>query len=195
MIRLKYVFTGFLAILFVFVISIISCSCGKLERAKKIQIPPEIKEDKIKLVDFYRNRGDIENMISTLQEAIKKKDNPWLELTMLGDCYVDKKQFTLAEETLEKAIKINPNASYIYKAFGRLYLEEGEYEKASEYLKKALEIVDATSGEKAHAYYELARLNYAQGDIKFATRYIKMALSLFPEKTYFKAFLEELEKK
>lgn len=194
--RLKFVGMGFLLGLFVFVVAIVGITISKMHetQAQIKEVPMEIKADKFKLAQSYRSEGDIEKAISTLKELIKEIENPGPELTLLGECYIDKKQYKLAEETLKKAIEITPESPYALRAYAALDIQLARYAEALEYINKALKF-SSTPSDQAYGYAQLANLYGAQNKIDKAIESAQKAVDLFPEDVYFQSILIELEKK
>lgn len=189
--RLKFVGMGFLMGLFVFVVAVVGIN---ETQAQIKEVPMEIKADKFKLAQSYRSEGDIEKAISTLKELIKEIENPGPELTLLGECYIDKKQYKLAEETLKKAIEITPESPYALRTYAALDIQLARYDEALEYINKALKFATIPSDE-AYAYAQLANLYGAQNKIDKAIESAQKAVDLLPENVYFQGLLMELEKK
>lgn len=196
--KLKYLLGRFFMGLSIFVISLILIfATGEIieaEKAKETQVSSQTKST-LELADYYRSKGDNDKAITVLQEAIKNKERPWPELTVLSECYIAKKDYKLAEEALRKAMKFESNpkfASHIYRTYGTLYLEQKKFKQALKYLKKAIRFAD-TPFKKADAYYHLARLDYAQKKVDSAIKNVKEALKLIPDNNYFNDFLKELE--
>jgi tetratricopeptide (TPR) repeat protein len=195
-------FSTIVSVIVVFPMMIFAgCKSDKLTKdVKVVQEEKLLMEDEnsvLKMADYYRNKEkNIDKAIAILQEAIKKNENAWPELTVLSECYITKKEYVLAENALKKAMAIESNPqriSHIFRVYGTLYSEQKKFKEAFEYLNNALQYAD-TPSKKADAYHHLARLNYAQKNFTSALTNINKAMELAPNNIYFSEFLNEIKK-
>ena len=110
-------------------------SYGGLEKNDKaiecIQKANELKNDylfKNNLALQYRSKGDYENAVRYLKEAIEEKENSQLWVNLAG-VYGEQNMIEESEKCCVRALKIDPNnaAAYIDLAFSYFY--QGNFEK------------------------------------------------------------------
>jgi tetratricopeptide (TPR) repeat protein len=58
----------------------------------------------------------------------------------MGNCYLELKLYSDAENSYNKALALSPNDPEIFKNLGFLYLKQDNYDSALKYFKKALDL-------------------------------------------------------
>lgn len=173
------------------------------------------KVDEKKILDsakVLRNESKFEEAINKINLLLIKKPTGIKALVLLGEIYIEKKDFVSAENTLlialEKGTSLE-DKSWIYRTLGRLYRESTMYHMANdkpeerlrkssialEYLKKAKEsaIESGNDTDKIWSFYEVAYIFYLCKDYTLAKENIEIALNYEPGNKYFKELLGNIE--
>jgi tetratricopeptide (TPR) repeat protein len=151
----------------------------------------EEKHNTFKLAEQYKLNGDLDKAISILKAAIEEGAVDPSILALLGDCYIDKGEFKLAEQALEDALFLDGSESpYANRTYARLHLEMKNYDEALSYLEKALN-VSTTDQDKAQCYAFYAIIYRSQGKPEEANQSAREAIKLMPENEFFKTLLQE----
>jgi Tetratricopeptide repeat len=125
---------------------------------KDLAIPEPARLEFSKGEEAMRSKNADES-VKHFQKAIKLYDAYPQAYRMLGDAYVEKRQWPEAEAALKKSIELQPEFAQAYFDLGALRNQTKNYAGAEEILKKGLELTpDATVGK-----YELAKTYWAMG--------------------------------
>ncbi len=81
--------------------------------------------------------GDYKNALDLFRSIENKDDDV---LNYIGSCYIQLKEFNLAESIFVKQKEANPNNARPYYKLGQLYILKGDLETAESYLQSALSI-------------------------------------------------------
>ena len=138
----------------------------------------------------YQAKGEFNNSISILEEALKRGKKNFNFWNNLGLTYLKIKNYNKAEECLLEAIKLNPKFINTLNNLGNLYIELNNFEKAEFYLKKALEV----NNKILETNYNLATLLQSIGKIKDAKAFYKKTLEINEDFTRADFGLAMLEK-
>jgi len=111
-----------------------------------------------------------------LQKAISIYSDFYEAHFLLGQLYMDEKQWQKAEDALRRAVKINPKAVIAMVSLGEVYRRQKKYQEAQKLLEEVLRI-DNSSWE---GHYTLGRVHWELKDIKKAGLHIARTLELQP---------------
>jgi tetratricopeptide (TPR) repeat protein len=92
----------------------------------------------------FKEMGLLDEAIAQFQVALQGGANPLATLESLGECFVEKGQFTLASRVLERALRL-PGASEadllgVYYLLARCEEANGQYERARELIERVLAV-------------------------------------------------------
>ena len=122
----------------------------------------------------YQAKGQFNNSILILEEALKKGNKNFNFWNNLGLGYLKIKNFDKAEECLSKANKLNPKFINTLNNLGNLYVELNKFDEAQSFFRKALEIDDNI----IETNYNLATLLQSIGKIKEAKEFYNKTLQI-----------------
>lgn len=128
------------------------------------------------LAGAYRKKGNKEEAISILNEALKFAPDNFLILQHLGSIYIDINP-EKAKSYLKKTILIYSNSIYAHCNLGKVYMNEGKWDEALVYFKTAINL-DRTF---AFAYTNLGICLENKGEDEKAIENLQMAIALNPE--------------
>jgi len=164
--------------------------------------------DELGVAKKLRDTGKIEEAVDKINQILKTRPGNVRALTLLGEVYLQKKDFVTAGNTLQEALKNNSNpddASWIYRTLGRFYFEsamnnndtkkEG-FGQSLDCLEKAIRFADKSNNvaDKAWAHYEIATVYHNKKNYPKAQENLKMALEYEPENGHFRELRTLLEK-
>lgn len=150
----------------------LSISCQHNPSSSSIESSPEIissptppipvvsAEDKKKAANLrqiglqYRQQGQIEKAINSLQESVNLDPQNLSGLVVLGWTYHLNQQGNRATETLKNALKVDKNHVPALNALGIVYLVNNDLDKAVEIHNKAIDL--KPDNEIAHYNLSLA---------------------------------------
>ncbi len=142
---------------------------------------------------YFRNIGEIEKAIQSLEESIKytdlEDDNSVRSYIELGSCYEEigeeEKQVECYQKAMEHGEKQGDYAALtqLYNSWGIYYAERGDTQKGEELFKKSLECARSVWGEEsagvANVYQKLASNCNLEGRYEEAIQYSEKALHIF----------------
>jgi tetratricopeptide (TPR) repeat protein len=91
------------------------------------------------LVRLYMKQGSVAAAISACEAHVRRYGGDAFAWDLLGQVYVDKKEYRKAEGAFRKAIAAKPDAMESYLLLGRMHLREGEYQKGRAVYEDALQ--------------------------------------------------------
>jgi Tfp pilus assembly protein PilF len=100
------------------------------------------------------NKGKAEKAIPHLEKAVSLYPQFQQAYLLLGQAYIDQKQWNKAEVTLIQALKVDPNKTEAYFMLGDMYYQQKNYPGAERALVGGLQIDD----NNWQAHYTLARV-------------------------------------
>jgi tetratricopeptide (TPR) repeat protein len=89
----------------------------------------------------YKDMGLVDEAISQFQVALRGGANPLATLEVLGDCFVEKGQHTLAARVLERALQVDAADAELIGVFyllGRCKETLGDFRAAADYFERVL---------------------------------------------------------
>jgi tetratricopeptide (TPR) repeat protein len=89
----------------------------------------------------YKDMGLVDEAISQFQVALRGGANPLATLEVLGDCFVEKGQHTLAARVLERALQVDAADAELIGVFyllGRCKETLGDSRAAADYFERVL---------------------------------------------------------
>jgi tetratricopeptide (TPR) repeat protein len=111
------------------------------------------------------------------QNAVKAYGNYPQAYRMLGEAYLQQKDWKRAEMALRRSIDLAPEQGPSYVDLGAVKNQEEDYPAAEEALKKGLEL----SPNSTPAKYELAKTYWAEGRWQDAEPYAEAAVKAVPD--------------
>lgn len=114
--------------------------------------------------------------ITELQKAIRIHADFFEAQLLLGNIYVDERQWDKAEETLRRALQIDPQAVTAMVSLGEVHRRQKKYAEAQNVLENALKL-DNNSWE---ANYTLGRVHWELKDLAKSGRYVGRTIELQP---------------
>ncbi len=94
----------------------------------------------VRLAEELRLEGNMEEAIRICQDGIKEYPDYLTGRIVLGKCYYDQQNFSLAMESFREALKIDPENIVAFKYIGDILQKKGDAVLASEYYKRVKEI-------------------------------------------------------
>ena len=111
------------------------------------------------------------------QNAVKAYENYPQAYRMLGEAYLQQKDWKRAEAALRRSLELDPKLAASYVDLGAVKNQEKDYPAAEEALKKGLEL----SPDAALAKYELAKTYWAVGRWQDAAPYAEATVKAVPD--------------
>lgn len=111
------------------------------------------------------------------QNAVKTYENYPQAYRMLGEAYLQEKDWIRAETALRRSIELAPELGPSYVDLGAVKNQQKDYPAAEEALKKGLEL----SPNSTPAKYELAKTYWAEGRWQDAVPYAEAAVKAVPD--------------
>jgi Tfp pilus assembly protein PilF len=118
-----------------------------------------------------------EDGVKHFQKAVKIYDNYPRAYRMLGESYLELKDWKKSEDALKKSISLDPKLAAAYVDLGAVYNQEKNYTQAEETLKKGLELSPDAVGAK----YELAKTYWALNRWQDAAPLAKATVTDLPD--------------
>jgi rhomboid protease GluP len=104
-------------------------------------------------------KGRFDEAIAALQTSAAHNPKDPVSLTLLGDAYLEKKDYARAESTLKRALELNPNSVRARRLLGLTYFGQGQYEETRQIYATLIQ----RDPKDADAYHQLglaqSRLN------------------------------------
>jgi tetratricopeptide (TPR) repeat protein len=130
--------------------------------------------------NYYKNG----NFSQAIEYSLKLVDSKNLDIKLnalhiLGNIYLNSKNYDLAIIYLEKIIQVKPDDTAVLQNLSSLYIQLADYNKAIQYSEKALEILP-------NEILPLIDIGYSQinmGRSDLSKKYLLKALSISPEDT------------
>jgi len=141
---------------------------------KALVCDPTADYIKRKLPVLLIKKGDIEQAVSLLKQAIAQEPKDTAQRSLLARIFIQQKQEPLAIEQFEAIISYAPDNEQILLRLGILLTQTGDYDRAKHYLNDLLKL-------KPEAYFArlyLARIGQSQGDVLTAELEYYKALEL-----------------
>ena len=127
----------------------------------------------------YQGKGDYDNSIELLKNALKSNPKNIFFLNNIGLSYFKKNDLINAEYYYKKAIEINPNYIKTLNNYGNLKKELNLFDEAIEYFKKALLLKD----DNLEINYNLSVLYQGLGHYEKAIKYLEKVTTIDPKFT------------
>ena len=140
-----------------------------------LQLDPQYVQVYILQSALFREKGEYENAITSLNNYIKIKKDDAAPYHYLGEIYEAKGDFKKAAAYYNKALLVKPDFHFSILSLANIYSTLGEYKKAKEKYLSALKVLPSEE-LKARVYSGLTHVNIAQGKYKQAIRNINQAL-------------------
>jgi membrane associated rhomboid family serine protease/tetratricopeptide (TPR) repeat protein len=116
------------------------------------------------------DRGEYDQAISALQNAVKRAPDDASAHAMLGASYLQKKQFDKAEASLTRALELRPRDPYTEYWLGVLYETTDRHEEARKILSDLVEQEPKQGAGLVLLGYTLERLNREEEAITMYSR-------------------------
>jgi len=140
-----------------------------------LQLDPQYVQVYILQSALFREKGEYESAISSLNNYVKIKKDDASPYHNLGEIYEAKGDFKKAAAYYNKALLVKPDFHFSILSLANIYSTLGEYKKAKEKYLSALKVLPSEE-LKARVYSGLTHVNMAQGKYKQAIRNINQAL-------------------
>ena len=127
----------------------------------------------------YQGKGDYDNSIELLKNALKSSPKNIFFLNNIGLSYFKKNELINAEYYYKKAMEINPNYINTLNNYGNLKKELNLFEEAIEYFDKALLLKD----DNLEINYNLSVLYQGLGLYEKAIKYLEKVTTINPKFT------------
>lgn len=124
----------------------------------------------------------VQNYISNIPDESQKH-------VILGNYYLDQRNFKEADANYQLALKSEPNSSYIHSCIGKLHFAKENWSLAEASFQKSVEL----DPQNAVRHNELGAVMFAQMKWKEAIEHYKMATKLAPENPNFRNNLATAE--
>ena len=128
----------------------------------------------------YLNRGDYDNAIENLTQAILLKPDKALAYFWRGKAYLDKGNYDSTITDLTQAILLKPDYVNAYVSRANAYYKKEDYDNAISDLTEAIEL----KPDDAYAYFGRGRTYYYKGDYDNAILDFTKAIELKPDDAY-----------
>lgn len=135
---------------------------------------PVGSRNKYKIGRGFFTRGDYNQAVQYLQEALKEDPNYLDALYMLGLSYYGQKNYAKAEEQLGLVIRYDPQFVEAYQYLGQIYMAQKKYDQAKAHFQK----MSGVPGGGVVAQYCLGVVYYQQQNLPMAEKSWKEAIRL-----------------
>ncbi len=143
---------------------------------KVLELKPDYNFAMLNVLNCYRFLGEVDKGIQEAQKFVKFFPNhPEFHL-ILGNFYLDKKEYDKAEESFRKAWEAG-HSPLALRDLGILYLMKDELDKAEEYLRRAI----SEKPDIKMAHYHLALIWEQRGDMWKAVKEYEKELEVNPD--------------
>ena len=113
------------------------------------------------LADSLMNVGRAEEAVAALEEAAKEAPLPTFGLFLLGNGYLELKQYGKAREQFEAALGIDPQSANVHYGLARAFAGLGQAEKAQKHREEYAKRKGQELARTADARPELRKLDWA----------------------------------
>jgi tetratricopeptide (TPR) repeat protein len=144
--------------------------------AGSLNIPDKAQQEFEKGEDALKAKQPEEGA-KHFEKAIKQYENYPEAYRMLGEAYLDQKDWKKAETALKRSIELDPKVAASYVDLGAVENQQQNYPAAEEALKKGL----ALAPDAAAAKYELAKTYWAMGRWQDAAPLAEETVTALPE--------------
>ena len=127
----------------------------------------------------YQSKGEFDNSIELLEDALKISPKNIFFLNNMGLSYYKKSELSKAEYYYKRALEVNPNYINVLSNYANLKKELEQFEEAKEYFKKANTIND----KSFEINYNLATVYQGLGEEDNAIKSYEKSLSINPKFT------------
>ncbi len=135
---------------------------------------PVSSRNKYKIGRGFFTRGDYNQAVQYLREALKEDPNYLDALYMLGLSYYGQKNYAKAEEQLGLVIRYDPQFVEAYQYLGQIYMAQKKYDQAKAHFQK----MSGVPGGGVAAQYCLGVVFYQQQNLPMAEKSWKEAIRL-----------------
>lgn len=144
---------------------------GIVDARVPVQARAAFEKARVALADKKLN-----DAITQLEKAISIHSGFFEAQLLLGEIYIDEKQWDKAEDALRRAMKIDPKAVIAMMSLGEVYRRQKKYAEAQKLLEEALKF-DNNSWE---VNYTLGRVHWELKDFAKSGLYIARTIQLQP---------------
>jgi len=132
---------------------------GAEVRARRaLEIWPNMNAARRTLGFIFTQRGQFDQAIAQLNEALKTDPANAETYNSLAACYMHKGLMDKAEDLLNVALQIRPDYGIAYINMGMLYLASGRYDLAADFLEQAVERVPGQPNVRNNLGVSLLRM-------------------------------------
>lgn len=129
---------------------------------KAIRYSPRLDQKQVFLLaDSLMNVGRAEEAVAALEEAAQKGPLPTFGLFLLGNGYLELKEYGKAREQFEAALAIDPQSASVHYGLARAFAGLGQTEKAQRHRGEYAKLKGQELAQTARARPELRKLDWA----------------------------------
>ena len=123
-------------------------------------------------------QGKLEEAEEVIRSLLNQAPGDERPLTLLGEIYLERRQFEAARRELIRALRINPQEPRAQIALGRTWLAIGKQRQDQSALSKARQILTSAQGvHEGELLLTLGEVSLAEGDTETALRLMEQSLS------------------
>ena len=123
-------------------------------------------------------QGKLEEAEEVIRSLLNQAPGDERPLTLLGEIYLQRRQFEAARRELIRALRINPQEPRAQVALGRTWLAIGKQRQDQSALVKARQILTSAQGvHEGELLLTLGEVSLAEGDIETALKLMEESLS------------------
>ena len=137
---------------------------------------PKLAEGHTCLGNVYRSRGEYDDALREIKQAIALGPNDVLSVLALGDTYDKLHDYSASEAAFKQAIALNPNYWAAYNWIGAFYSSQARYADAEKSFQKVTEI----SPDNYRGYSNLGGVYLQQGRYQDAIDGLQRSINLRP---------------
>lgn len=143
---------------------------------KVLRLKPDYNFAMLNILNCYRFMGEVDRGIKEAEAFIKVFPRHSEFYLILGNFYLDKKEYDRAEENFKKAWEVGKNA-FALRDLGVLYLMKGDPEKAESYLRRSIK----EKPDIKMAHYHLALIEEERGNMWRAVEEYEKEIEVNPD--------------
>ena len=123
-------------------------------------------------------QGKLEEAEEVIRSLLNQAPGDERPLTLLGEIYLQRRQFEAARRELIRALRINPQEPRAQVALGRTWLAIGKQRQDESALVKARQILTSARGvHEGELLLTLGEVSLAEGDIETALKLMEQSLT------------------
>lgn len=162
----------------------LSPEVGRTTLSKVVHSQAKSRNSLLKRAQELYEEGKFQEAIREAEKVIEDKPDCVEAYALVGEIYIEIKQYEKARKYLDYAMKKDPSSAINFIHLGESYFEAGKYDKAMAIYKKVAELYP----DNADAALDIGEVYVQWRNYRLAEYYLKKAMHLRPD--YFSPYNE-----